>query len=75
MAQRLEKKGIRATGHLAMGSPADEIIRFVRESPCDLIAMSTHGHRFLADLFYGATATKVRHQVDIPVLLVKAPRK
>lgn len=74
VAQRLKGQGIPATSYLAMGDPADEIIKFVKEHRCDLVAMSTHGHRFLADLIHGATATKVRHQVDIPVLLLKAPR-
>lgn len=74
IAERLKKNGITATYHLAMGEPADEIIKFARECQCDLIAMSTHGHRFLADLIHGTTATKVRHQVDIPVLLLKAPK-
>jgi nucleotide-binding universal stress UspA family protein len=37
-----------------------------------LVAMSTHGHRFLADIFLGATATRVRHSIDVPVLLLKA---
>lgn len=69
---RLRQKGIPVTAHLAKGDPADEIIRFVKEHQCDLIAMSTHGHRFLGDLLYGTTATKVRHHVDIPVLLLKA---
>ncbi len=42
------------------------------ELAVDLIAMSTHGHRFIGDLVYGSTADKVRHLVDIPVLLLKA---
>lgn len=70
--QRLRDKGIKATSHLAMGEPADQIIKFVQKHHCDLIAMSTHGHRFVEDFFLGTTATKVRHRVDIPVLLVKA---
>lgn len=74
VASRLQAKGITTTTHLAMGDPADEIIKFAKESHCDLIAMSTHGHRFLADFIHGATATKVRHHVDIPVLLLKAPK-
>ena len=72
MTKRLQQKGIATTHQLATGDPAKEIVRFAKECRCDLIAMSTHGHRFLQDLIYGATATKVRHQVDIPVLLVKA---
>jgi hypothetical protein len=46
---------------LAMGEPSDEIIKFVRTHSVDLIAMSTHGHRFISDLLYGSTADKVRH--------------
>lgn len=57
---------------LAYGEPADEIIRWVRSKGCDLVAMSTHGHRFLGDVFLGATATRVRHNIDVPVLLLKA---
>lgn len=74
IASRLQSKGIRTAVHLAMGEPADEIIKFAKEHQCDLIAMSTHGHRFLSDLIYGSTATKVRHHVDIPVLLLRVPQ-
>ena len=34
--------------------------------------MSTHGHRFLADIFLGATADRVRHNISVPVLLLRA---
>ena len=66
--------GLEADSELAHGEPADEIVRLAEERGADLIAMSTHGHRFLADLIYGSTANKVRHVVDIPVLLLRAPR-
>lgn len=64
--------GIPAQAELAYGEPANEIIKWVRQKGCDLVAMSTHGHRFLADVFLGATATRVRHSIDVPVLLLKA---
>src|SRR6478609_79601 len=57
---------------LALGEPSDEIIKLAREKDVDLIAMTTHGHRFISDVLYGATADKVRHAVEIPVLLVRA---
>jgi nucleotide-binding universal stress UspA family protein len=63
--------GIATDAEMAFGNPANEIIKWVREKHCDLIAMSTHGHRFLGDLLYGTTAHKVQHQVDVPVLLLK----
>jgi nucleotide-binding universal stress UspA family protein len=56
---------------LALGEPSDEIIKVAAAREVDLIAMSTHGHRFISDLLYGSTADKVRHLVEIPVLLLK----
>jgi nucleotide-binding universal stress UspA family protein len=68
----LAAAGIPAEAELAYGDPAKEIVRWVNEKGCDLVAMSTHGHRFLADLFLGVTASRVQHSVDVPVLLLRA---
>jgi nucleotide-binding universal stress UspA family protein len=70
----LDAEDIPTETELAYGDPATEIIRWVRREHCDLIAMSTHGHRLLADMVLGTTVTKVRHTVNVPVLLVKAKR-
>ena len=67
-----ESAGIRAEAELAYGEPATEIIRWVNRKGCDLVAMSTHGHRFLADLFLGTTASRVQHKISVPVLLLRA---
>ena len=66
-----EATGVPTDTELAYGEPAEEIIRWVEEKGCDLIAMSTHGHRFLADLFFGTTVHRVRHTVEVPVLLLR----
>ena len=63
---------IPADAELAYGDPAREIVRWVEQKGCDLVAMSTHGHRFLADLFLGTTANRVQHAIRVPVLLLKA---
>jgi nucleotide-binding universal stress UspA family protein len=68
----LQADGIPTEAELAFGSPASEIVKWVQQKGCDLVAMSTHGHRFLADLFLGATADKVRHSISVPVLLLRA---
>lgn len=57
---------------LAYGEPVKEIVRWVRQKGCDLVAMSTHGHRFLADIFLGTTASRVQHSISVPVLLLRA---
>jgi nucleotide-binding universal stress UspA family protein len=74
VAKELEDEGFQVSHVLAMGEPSDEIIKQSRKDDVDLIAMSTHGHRFFSDLIYGSTVEKVRHLVDVPVLLLKAPK-
>jgi nucleotide-binding universal stress UspA family protein len=67
----LAAEGFTCAAVLALGEPSDEIIKLAREKDVDLIAMTTHGHRLISDILYGATADKVRHAVDVPVLLLK----
>jgi nucleotide-binding universal stress UspA family protein len=68
----LESEGISAKAELAYGEPSEEIIKWIRQKGCDLVAMSTHGHRFLADIFLGTTANRVQHSISVPVLLLRA---
>ena len=72
LRSELAAQGLTVKAHLAMGDPATELIRVADEQQVDLIAMSTHGHRFLSDLIHGTTADRVRHLVKIPVLLLRA---
>jgi nucleotide-binding universal stress UspA family protein len=67
-----QSMGIPAEAELAYGEPVDEIIKWVQQKRCDLVAMSTHGHRLLADIFLGATASRVQHRIRVPVLLLRA---
>ncbi len=68
----LRGAGIEAEAELVFGEPAKEIVRWVKEKGCDLVAMSTHGHQFVADLVLGTTAIRVQHNVSVPVLLLRA---
>lgn len=68
----LVKAGISTETELAYGDPAREIVNWVRRKGCDLVAMSTHGHQFVADLVLGTTANRVQHSISVPVLLLRA---
>lgn len=75
ICETLETEGLDADCVLAGGNPASEIVEAAMREGCDLIAMSTHGHRFLQDLLYGSVANEVRHSSRIPVLLVRGERR
>ena len=72
LQQELGATGLSVTTMLAAGDPAAELVRVAKEQNVDLIAMATHGHRFLSDLIHGTTVDRLRHLVDIPVLLLRA---
>ena len=66
-----EAAGVTALAELAFGDPVREIVKRAGRQDCDLVAMSTHGHKGVADLILGSTANQVRHKVLMPVLLVR----
>ncbi len=72
LRDELSARGFDTRARLAMGDPASELVKVAAEEGVDLIAMSTHGHRFINDLLRGSTADRVRHHVHVPVLMVRA---
>ena len=74
-AENLKLTGLEVSTHLALGDPPKEILTLAEKESCDLIAMTSHGHRFFADIFYGSTIEEVRHESLIPLLIVKWSKK
>ncbi|HET6230695.1 MAG TPA: universal stress protein [Longimicrobiaceae bacterium] len=70
-AASLARDGLEVESILASGDPAREIVDVAGQEGCDLIAMSTHGHRFVGDVLYGSVANAVRHHSTLPVLVVR----
>ena len=75
VAGELSSQKLSVSTQLAMGNPPSEILRIAAREQCDLIAMTSHGHRFFGDLFHGSTITQVRHKTTIPLLVVRARKK
>jgi nucleotide-binding universal stress UspA family protein len=70
----LRAQGVEVKTQLALGDPATGILKTADAEGCDLIAMTTHGHRFFKDLLYGSTITQVRHMAKVPVLLMNVAK-
>ncbi len=73
-AARLRAEGLTVSVHLALGDPPGEILNVARKEHCDLIAMTTHGHRLIGDLLFGSTIDQVRHKSNVPLLVVRATK-
>ena len=71
VSSELEEAGIDADALLASGDPAREISAAAVREGCDLIAMATHGHKFIGDMIHGSVSHTVRHASTIPILLVR----
>lgn len=74
-ADRLRSAGLQVTFHLALGEPATEILKTSKAEGCDLIAMTTHGHRLIGDILYGSTIESVRHRATVPLFVVRASQQ
>ena len=72
LVAELHAQGFTVESRLAMGDPATEIVKAAEAEGADLVAMATHGHRFVKDILLGATVNKVRHELKVPVLLLQA---
>jgi len=75
VCDEFQSAGISAEAELAYGEPPAEILKWVGQKNCDLIAMASHGHRLLGDIFHGSTITQVRHKTSIPLLVVRGWKK
>jgi nucleotide-binding universal stress UspA family protein len=72
IAGRLGATGLSARPLLALGQPPIEILKSAAAEHCDLIAMTSHGHRLIGDILLGSTIDYVRHRTEIPMLVVRA---
>ena len=70
----LSHDGFKVKTYLVLGEPADQILSIAGKEECDLIAMSTHGHRFLKDIFFGSVAENIRHRTCVPILMIRASK-
>jgi manganese transport protein len=52
-------------------NPGHEIVDYARKIGADLLVMGAHGHGGLKDLIFGNTIDPVRHQLKLPILVVR----
>jgi nucleotide-binding universal stress UspA family protein len=74
-ADALRADGLDVETKLALGDPPTEVLKTAQAEGCDLIAMTTHGHRLIGDIFFGSTIETVRHSSKIPLLIVRSAEK
>jgi manganese transport protein len=46
-------------------------VNYAREIEPDLLVMGAHGHGSIKDLIFGNTINPVRHDLNIPILVVR----
>lgn len=72
MQRKLQGKGILTRCIVEYGTTVAAIIEVATRENVDLIAMASHGRTGLARVFYGSVAAGILHQIDRPLLLVRA---
>lgn len=69
--KNLQAKGYQTQSKIGFGLASKAISSIVKESEIDFLVMGAHGHRAIKDLIFGTTVEAVRHQVNIPVLIIR----
>lgn len=72
IAHKLRASDLTVTTKLVLGNPPTEILKAATARTCDLIAMTSHGHRLIAAIVLGSTIDRVRHNTTVPILFVRA---
>ena len=67
----LEELGYKAEITIGYGAAAKAISELVKMKELDLLVMGAHGHKGISDLIFGTTVDTVRHNVNIPILIIK----
>lgn len=62
---------ITVASHVAIGDVVSEVSKNVHEIGCDTVVMGTRGMSNFSNLMLGSVASRVVHEVSVPVLLVK----
>lgn len=68
---QLRSAGIESQTHTALGNVAEQVALLVEQQNCDTVVMGTRGLGNFTGLLLGSVATRVVHEVSVPVLLVK----
>ncbi len=71
----LRERGFRARSVLLYGpNPAGQLVGYLRTDPVDLLVVGSHGHGLVRDLLFGQTVDRVRHSLEIPMLITRPGR-
>ncbi len=62
--------GLQSEAILGYRYRVKEIVRQIEKNDIDLLIMGAHKHQAMKDFVYGETINKVRHKIDIPLLIV-----
>ena len=72
--EKLRGQGISAGKIIRDGEPDEQILKEIETGDYDLVAMATHGHKFLGDILFGSVSESLKHKISIPLLLIKPER-
>ncbi len=67
----LAKAGVAVTIKVAIGHPAEEIIKHAERGSYDLILIGSRGLNAISEILQGSVSRRVTHEAGCPVMVVK----
>ena len=73
VAEKLDREGIKSQSNILKGfNVATSIVEFARQTPSDLIVLTTHGYSGFSELVFGGVAEALVIESGDPVLVIPA---
>lgn len=69
--RKLKELGYQAQALIGFGKASKAIPKLAKDYQMDLLVMGAHGHKGLKDMIFGTTVDTVRHNINIPVLIIR----
>lgn len=67
--EQIKAIGYECNIQLGYGNAAKAIAKIVNETESSLVVMAAHGHKGLKDILFGTTLDKVRHGINVPLMI------
>lgn len=75
LAEKYRQRGLNVDFEIAMDKPYKSVLNAVNDSDIDLVAVGSHGHSDMEDIFIGSNAEKIIRLSPVPVLSVNRIRE
>ncbi|MGD9910140.1 MAG: Nramp family divalent metal transporter [Candidatus Izemoplasmatales bacterium] len=60
---------------VGFGEPTEMLPKLIKKYEVDLVVFGSHGHKGISDLLFGSVFEKIKHRIEVPILIARYNQK